>query len=89
MSATATPAPLVSLTWTDHVTGREGHLVIDRLCRGRARGDARRRAGLRHHGRLLRAPDPDTARATLAPYRYADIEVHNWQFGGRAVTPPA
>ncbi|MFD4907567.1 YciI family protein [Kitasatospora purpeofusca] len=32
---------------------------------------------------LLRAPDPETARAVLAPDRYADIEVHNWQFGGR------
>ena len=32
---------------------------------------------------LVRAPDPDTARAVLAPDRYADIEVHNWQFGGR------
>jgi uncharacterized protein YciI len=35
---------------------------------------------------LLRAPDPGTARAILAPGRYASIEVHNWQFGGR---PPA
>lgn len=33
---------------------------------------------------LVRAPDPDTARATLAPGRYADIEVHDWQFGGRS-----
>ncbi|MER5552253.1 YciI family protein [Streptomyces sp. NPDC002793] len=32
---------------------------------------------------LVRAPDPDTARAVLTPDRYADIEVHNWQFGGR------
>jgi uncharacterized protein len=32
---------------------------------------------------LVRAPGPDTARAILAPDRYADIEVHNWQFGGR------
>ena len=32
---------------------------------------------------LVRAPDPDTARAVLAPDQYADIEVHNWQFGGR------
>ncbi|MFI7488515.1 YciI family protein [Micromonospora echinaurantiaca] len=32
---------------------------------------------------LLRAPDPDAARAILSPDRYADIEVHNWQFGGR------
>ncbi|MFI1432096.1 YciI family protein [Streptomyces lydicus] len=32
---------------------------------------------------LLRAPDPETARVILAPERYADIEVHHWQFGGR------
>ncbi|MFF3128576.1 YciI family protein [Streptomyces sp. NPDC057908] len=32
---------------------------------------------------LVRAPDPDTARAILIPDQYADIEVHNWQFGGR------
>jgi hypothetical protein len=32
---------------------------------------------------LLRAPDPETARSILTPDRYADIEVHNWQFGGR------
>ncbi|MGI5451105.1 YciI family protein [Streptomyces sp. CA-243310] len=32
---------------------------------------------------LLRAPDPETARAILTPDRYAAIEVHNWQFGGR------
>jgi uncharacterized protein YciI len=32
---------------------------------------------------LVRAPDSDTARAILTPHRYADIEVHNWQFGGR------
>lgn len=32
---------------------------------------------------LLRAPTPPTARALLASDRYADIEVHNWQFGGR------
>ncbi|MFH8629069.1 YciI family protein [Streptomyces lydicus] len=32
---------------------------------------------------LLRAPDPETARAILALDRYADIEVHHWQFGGR------
>ncbi|MCX5537512.1 YciI family protein [Streptomyces sp. NBC_00006] len=33
---------------------------------------------------LLRAPDADAARAVLAPGRYADIEVHNWEFGGRS-----
>ncbi|MGW7196636.1 YciI family protein [Streptomyces chryseus] len=32
---------------------------------------------------LLRAPDADTARAVLTPRRYAAIEVHPWQFGGR------
>ena len=32
---------------------------------------------------LLRAPDQDTARAVLSADRYADIEVHNWTFGGR------
>ncbi|MEU6090745.1 YciI family protein [Streptomyces sp. NPDC047085] len=32
---------------------------------------------------LVRAPDPDTARAVLTPDRYAEIEVHHWQFGGR------
>lgn len=32
---------------------------------------------------LIRAPDADTARAILTSDRYADIEVHNWQFGGR------
>ncbi|MFI0453772.1 YciI family protein [Actinomadura sp. 6N118] len=33
---------------------------------------------------LVRAPDADTARAVLTLDRYADIEVHNWQFGGRS-----
>ncbi|MFE7463910.1 YciI family protein [Streptomyces sp. NPDC057499] len=32
---------------------------------------------------LVQAPDPGAARAVLTPDRYADIEVHNWQFGGR------
>jgi hypothetical protein len=32
---------------------------------------------------LVRATDADAARAVLTPGRYADIEVHNWQFGGR------
>ncbi|GAA1217732.1 YciI family protein [Kitasatospora nipponensis] len=32
---------------------------------------------------LVRAPDPQTARAVLTQDRYADIEVHLWQFGGR------
>ena len=33
---------------------------------------------------LLRAPDPEAARAVLTSDRYADIEVHPWQFGGRS-----
>ncbi|WP_410622252.1 hypothetical protein [Amycolatopsis sp. cmx-8-4] len=32
---------------------------------------------------LLRAPDPDAARAVLTADRYAAIEVHAWRFGGR------
>jgi uncharacterized protein YciI len=32
---------------------------------------------------LVRALDPAAARAVLTPDQYADIEVHNWQFGGR------
>ncbi|NUU24987.1 MAG: hypothetical protein HOV68_26305 [Streptomycetaceae bacterium] len=32
---------------------------------------------------LLRAPDADAARAVLDQDQYADVEVHNWQFGGR------
>jgi uncharacterized protein YciI len=32
---------------------------------------------------LVRATSPDAARAVLTPDRYAEIEVHNWQFGGR------
>ncbi|MDH6144108.1 MULTISPECIES: YciI family protein [Kitasatospora] len=32
---------------------------------------------------LVRAADPDAARAVLSPDRYADVEVHNWEFGGR------
>ncbi|MFI1194331.1 hypothetical protein ACH4T9_13895 [Micromonospora sp. NPDC020750] len=37
---------------------------------------------------LLRAEDADQARAVLTSDRYADIEVHNWAFGGTAVTTP-
>ncbi|MEV8452294.1 YciI family protein [Streptomyces sp. NPDC052095] len=33
---------------------------------------------------LLRAPDPEAARAVLTADRYADIEVHAWQSGGRS-----
>ncbi|MFB7861404.1 YciI family protein [Streptomyces sp. NPDC056069] len=32
---------------------------------------------------LLGAPDAGTARAILTAGRYADIEVHGWEFGGR------
>ncbi|MGC4946994.1 YciI family protein [Streptomyces sp. DT224] len=32
---------------------------------------------------LLRAAGPDEARAVLTADRYADIEVHNWESGGR------
>ncbi len=32
---------------------------------------------------LVRAADPGAARTVLTPGRYADIEVHNWAFGGR------
>jgi uncharacterized protein len=32
---------------------------------------------------LIRAPDPDAARAILTPGRYASIEVHTWRPGGR------
>ncbi|MFC8591982.1 Glu/Leu/Phe/Val dehydrogenase dimerization domain-containing protein [Streptomyces atroolivaceus] len=39
------PAPLISLTWTDHVTGTEGYLVVDRLVRGVSSGGLRMRKG--------------------------------------------
>ncbi|MGW2049955.1 YciI family protein [Streptomyces sp. NPDC001858] len=32
---------------------------------------------------LVRADGPDAAREVLTPGRYADIEVHAWEFGGR------
>ena len=32
---------------------------------------------------LVQAPDAVAAHAVLTPGRYAEIEVHNWQFGGR------
>ncbi|GIF76464.1 YciI family protein [Asanoa siamensis] len=32
---------------------------------------------------LARTPGPDAARALLTADRYADVEVHNWTFGGR------
>ncbi|SDJ48726.1 glutamate dehydrogenase [Streptomyces indicus] len=37
--------PLLTLTWTDHVTGRQGHLVVDRLVRGVCSGGLRMRPG--------------------------------------------
>jgi uncharacterized protein len=33
---------------------------------------------------LMRAPDADAARGILSAERYAAIEVHRWQFGGRS-----
>ncbi|MEV6289616.1 Glu/Leu/Phe/Val dehydrogenase dimerization domain-containing protein [Streptomyces sp. NPDC051896] len=39
------PAPLMSLVWTDHVTDRQGFLVVDRLVRGVASGGLRMRPG--------------------------------------------
>ncbi|MGG7575720.1 YciI family protein [Streptomyces sirii] len=33
---------------------------------------------------LVRAPDPDAARTVLTRDRYAAVEVHDWQFGGRS-----
>lgn len=38
-------APLLSLTWTDHVTGRQGFLVVDSLVRGVSSGGLRMREG--------------------------------------------
>lgn len=38
-------APLMSLTWTDHVSGRQGFLVVDRLVRGVSSGGLRMRPG--------------------------------------------
>ncbi|MET9594305.1 Glu/Leu/Phe/Val dehydrogenase dimerization domain-containing protein [Streptomyces sp. NPDC006516] len=43
--ASASPAPLISLTWTDHVTGTKGYLVVDRLVRGVSSGGLRMREG--------------------------------------------
>ncbi|MFE2984424.1 Glu/Leu/Phe/Val dehydrogenase dimerization domain-containing protein [Streptomyces sp. NPDC059262] len=42
---TAPGTPLMSLTWTDHVTGRHGYLVVDRLVRGVSSGGLRMRRG--------------------------------------------
>ncbi|WP_328408692.1 glutamate dehydrogenase [Streptomyces violaceus] len=38
-------SPLLSLTWTDHLTGHQGFLVVDRLVRGVTSGGLRMRAG--------------------------------------------
>ncbi|MEU0965690.1 Glu/Leu/Phe/Val dehydrogenase dimerization domain-containing protein [Streptomyces sp. NPDC005917] len=38
-------APLMSLVWTDHITGRQGFLVVDRMVRGVASGGLRMRPG--------------------------------------------
>ncbi|MFI9645429.1 Glu/Leu/Phe/Val dehydrogenase dimerization domain-containing protein [Streptomyces sp. NPDC052040] len=38
-------APFISLVWTDHITGRRGYLVVDRLVRGVASGGLRMRPG--------------------------------------------
>ncbi|MFH9011462.1 Glu/Leu/Phe/Val dehydrogenase dimerization domain-containing protein [Streptomyces sp. NPDC017943] len=38
-------SPWMSLTWTDHLTGRQGFLVVDRLVRGVASGGLRMRPG--------------------------------------------
>ncbi|MDX2547817.1 Glu/Leu/Phe/Val dehydrogenase dimerization domain-containing protein [Streptomyces sp. WI04-05B] len=43
--ATPRSAPLLSLTWTDHLTGRQGFLVVDRLVRGVSSGGLRMREG--------------------------------------------
>lgn len=32
---------------------------------------------------LVQAPTPGATRAILTVGRYADVEVHHWQFGGR------
>ncbi|MFD9907252.1 Glu/Leu/Phe/Val dehydrogenase dimerization domain-containing protein [Streptomyces sp. NPDC059063] len=44
-SASANSAPFLSLTWTDHVTGCRGFLVVDRLVRGVCSGGLRMRPG--------------------------------------------
>ncbi len=43
--ATPQDAPLLSLTWTDHLTGRQGFLVVDTLVRGVSSGGLRMREG--------------------------------------------
>lgn len=43
--ATPQGAPLLSVTWTDHLTGRQGFLVVDSLVRGVSSGGLRMREG--------------------------------------------
>jgi hypothetical protein len=50
---------------------------MDRAGGGRHGGERLRIAG------QARALNPAAARAVLTPDRYAEIEVHNWDFGGR------
>ncbi|MFE7773648.1 Glu/Leu/Phe/Val dehydrogenase dimerization domain-containing protein [Streptomyces sp. NPDC057445] len=45
ISPATSSGPLISLSWTDHVTGHQGHLVVDRLVRGVASGGLRMREG--------------------------------------------
>ncbi|NEB81227.1 glutamate dehydrogenase [Streptomyces sp. SID14478] len=46
MTAPTPPAgPLIQVTWTDHVTGSTGYLVVDRLVRGVSSGGLRMRRG--------------------------------------------
>lgn len=45
MTVPVAAQPLLSLAWTDHVTGRPGYLVVDRLVRGVSSGGLRMRAG--------------------------------------------
>jgi len=40
-----TTTPFLTLTWTDHITGSRGYLVIDRLVRGVSSGGLRMRPG--------------------------------------------
>ncbi|MEU6657996.1 Glu/Leu/Phe/Val dehydrogenase dimerization domain-containing protein [Streptomyces sp. NPDC046821] len=42
---TASATPLTSISWTDHITGRNGYLVVDRLVRGVSSGGLRMRQG--------------------------------------------
>ncbi|MGW2813335.1 hypothetical protein [Streptomyces sp. NPDC001415] len=55
------PVPLVVPSWTDHVTGRRGHLVLHRLMRGASSGCPR----IRPTGRPPREAAYALAAATL------------------------